>query len=204
MASDGGPTVARLKGGSSSFISYKLENDIIVSDQLLRAGQVVSDMRPLFKEISRLIRQSRKAIFKLKGPGAYPDFKGPKVGETGMTAYQNRKHKEYGNRGYPLLRATGRLEKSITELGGENISLPLKDGLVFGTMVPYGVFHQEGPDGGGRKVPLRKFLFIGPEAPKFARHINQDLVARINNTVNTFVLRSMGAPTKAAPSGEEG
>lgn len=188
--------------GPFGFISYKLENDVIVSDQLLRAQQTVTDMRPLFKEISRLFRQSRKAIFKLKGPGQYPDFQGDKVGSTGMTAYQNAKHQKYGGRGYPLLKASGRLEKSITELGGENINVITINGLTFGTSVPYGVFHQS--DEPRSKIPLRKFLFIGPEAPRFARHINQDLAARINNTVNTFIIRSMGASTKAAPSGEEG
>lgn len=184
--------------GPIGFISYKIENDVIVSDQLARAREVVSDMRPLFKEISRLMRQSRKAIFKLKGPGQYPDFQGKK-GESGKTPYQDFKIKKYGF-AYPLLKATGRLEKSITEIGGENISIITANSLTFGTTVPYGVFHQS--DAPRSKIPLRKFLFIGPEAPKFAKNIDQDLAARINNTVNTFVLRSMGAPTKKA-EGEE-
>lgn len=68
---------------------------------------------------------------------------------------------------YPLLVRTGRLAKSM--LGPSNagsISKVTPLSLVFGTSVDYGIYHQS--DVTRRKIPLRKFLFIGPEAPRFA------------------------------------
>jgi len=41
-----------------------------------------------------------------------------------------------------------------------------KDTLIIGTRTPYGIFHQS--DEARNTLPLRKFLFIGPEARKFA------------------------------------
>jgi len=151
---------------SQSFTSYTLENDAAFLDSIKRASEVSTDLRIPFGLILRDFYKSQQAIFKLKGPGKFPPFKGKIDPKTGMTKYQARKKKKYGF-DYPLLVRSGRLAASV--LGPNNpgsISKITNLSLVFGTSVPYGVFHQS--DDPRKKIPLRKFFFIGPEAPRFA------------------------------------
>lgn len=165
------------------FISYDLENDAAFNKKVNEAIKQVGNLVVPFRAIANDFRKSRRAIFALSGPGRYPDFQGKKIGElrkspmqqaranakpipesaNSMTPYQYRKQKKYGlARGYPLLKATGRLEKSLTEAGGENITIIERTALLMGSSVPYGQYHQS--DSPRRKIPLRKYLFIGPEA----------------------------------------
>lgn len=56
-------------------------------------------------------------------------------------AYAERKRKKYGDK--PILRATDRLWRSLTEEGTEgNIHRIRDDGADLGSGVPYGIFHQ--------------------------------------------------------------
>jgi phage gpG-like protein len=163
------------------FISYSIENDKAFIKKVNDSLQIVNDLRVPFKAIAQDFRKSRRAIFKLKSAGQYPDFQGEKIGKLwknpgrpdmrkrtpSMTPYQYAKIKKYGGTGYPLLKASGRLERSLTERGGENIELIEKTALLVGTSVPHGEFHQS--DAPRKKIPLRKFLFIGPEAGNVAQ-----------------------------------
>lgn len=164
----------------TGFISYDQKADKEVRTLLKRIGKVTDDLTPYLVTIAEELRQSRKAIFKLKSRGAYPDFKGPKIAETwstgkfarpdlrtrdgSKTAYQYAKKKNYGFE-YPLLKAEGRLEKSVTTANGDHIATIInKRTLEFGTAVEYGNYHQQdSPDLGSDKMPLRKFLFIGSD-----------------------------------------
>ncbi len=71
-------------------------------------------------------------------------------------AYAQRK----GTKGAGILRLTGRLFKSVTERGGENIATMRRSvaGYTyrFGTRVSYGEFHQEGSG----NLPKREFMKI--------------------------------------------
>lgn len=165
------------------FVSYDTKADKTVRDFLKRVGKVTNDLTPYLVTIAEELRQSRKAIFKLKSRGAYPDFKGPKIAESwstgalarpdkrtrdgSKTAYQYAKGKNYGFE-YPLLRATGDLEKSVTTANGDHIALIRnKRSLEFGTAIDYGNYHQQdSPNLGSNKMPLRKFLFIGSDETK--------------------------------------
>lgn len=151
---------------AEQFTSYSVDNDRKFRGALKRASQVSTDLRvPLGLILSDFYR-SQQAIFKLKGPGQYPEFKGEKDPKTGMTAYQARKKKEVGF-DYPLLVRKGPLSKSL--LGPSNpgsISKITQLSLAIGTSIKYGIYHQS--DSTRTKLPLRKFLFIGPEAAQFA------------------------------------
>jgi hypothetical protein len=147
------------------FTSYTVDNDNKFRDAIKRASDVSQDLRIPFSLILKDFYKSEAAIFKLKGPGLYPPFKGPKKAN-GHTAYQDQKIKKVGF-DYPLLVRSGALAASL--LGPSNpgsVSLVTKLSLTFGTSIPYGIYHQS--DEGRSKIPLRKFLFIGPEAPSFA------------------------------------
>ena len=151
---------------SQPFTSYSVDNDRKFRNALKKASEVSDDLRIPLGLILRDFYKSQQAIFKLKGPGKYPAFKGAINPKTNRTRYQDYKINKYGF-DYPLLVATGKLANSL--LGPNNpgsISKITKLSLVFGTSIDYGVYHQS--DEPRKHLPLRKFLFIGPEAPSFA------------------------------------
>lgn len=143
---------------SSPFTSYKVDNDRRFREALRAAGEQVSDLTIPLTLIARDFYKSEKAIFSLQGPGQYPDL---------STAYKASKLKAV-NFVYPILKRSGRLASSVTDPSSSDAINQIinKNTLVIGTKVSYGVFHQS--DAPRKKIPLRKFLFIGPEAPKFA------------------------------------
>jgi hypothetical protein len=151
---------------AQSFTSYSVDNDNKFKRALKKASEVSQDLRIPFGLILKDFYKSQQAIFKLQGPGKYPPFKGEIDPKTGMTKYQAEKKKKVGV-DYPLLVRTGALSASL--LGPNNkgsISKISALSLVFGTAIDYGIYHQS--DEARSKIPLRKFLFIGPEAPRFA------------------------------------
>lgn len=173
---------------AESFTSYTIDNDRKFRDGLKRASDGIQDLRVPFGLILSDFYKSEAAIFSLKGPGKYPPFKGPQ-GVDGKTAYQKAKIKKVGF-DYPLLVRSGRLSNSL--LGPNNdgsISKITKLSLTFGTSVEYGIYHQSDED--RFKIPLRKFLFIGPEAPTFATSEQTGRVERWLNILNDYVLKQI-------------
>ncbi len=172
-----------------AFTSYVVDNDRKFRDGLNRASQVSQDLRVPFGLILSDFYKSEAAIFKLKGPGLYPPFSGPKDPVTGLTKYQAAKKKKVGF-DYPLLVRSGLLSNSL--LGPNNtgsISKITPLSLTFGTSVKYGIYHQS--DDPRSKIPLRKFLFIGPEAPRFANSEQQGRLERWLNIMNDFVVKQL-------------
>jgi len=142
---------------AESFTSYSVDNDKSFREALKRASEVSTDLRIPFGLILRDFYKSQQSIFKLKGPGLYPPI---------SEKYGEEKQKKVGFK-YPLLVRTGSLAASL--LGPNNkgsVSQVTKLSLTFGTAIKYGIYHQS--DASRSKIPLRKFLFIGPEAPRFA------------------------------------
>jgi hypothetical protein len=165
-----------------TFTSYEVDNDRKFRDALKEASKVVTDFRIPFGLISADFYRSQQAIFKLKGPGQYPKFQGPTISQMwkdpgrpdkrtrasfgDKTAYQARKMKKYGF-DYPLMVASGALSASL--LGPNNrgsINIVTNLSLILGTSIAYVIYHQSDAPRG--KMPLRKVLFIGPEASQFA------------------------------------
>lgn len=137
--------------------SYEIENDAEFKAFIDEALNKVSDLTFAFKEIQRDWFKSNTTIFNLKGSGLYPPLS-PK--------YQEQKDARFGRR-LPILVGTGRLRDSISgRPNGDSIVEVKKDSLIMGTKVEYGIYHQS--DAPRSKIPLRKFLFIGPEAPSTA------------------------------------
>lgn len=151
---------------AEAFTSYYVDNDRKFRNAIKKAAEVSTDLRIPFGLILKDFYKSEAAIFKLKGPGKYPPFKGEINPKTGRTKYQQEKIADVGF-DYPLLVRTGSLSASL--LGPNNrgsISKITNLSLTFGTSIDYGIYHQS--DAPRSKIPLRKFLFIGPEAPRFA------------------------------------
>jgi phage gpG-like protein len=159
-------------------VTFKVETQSILG-VIEKYRDKVTDLRPAFFEIAAEFYKTNKALFTLKSSGKYPDFTGPKIANTwkdpgrpekrtrdgNLTAYQWAKVKKewpgVNSKGYPLLRASGLLERSITRDNDPNtVRVLTKMSLVMGTRVPYGLFHQEGAP--RANVPMRQFLFIDP------------------------------------------
>lgn len=157
-------------------VEFKVETQSILTT-LEKFGDKVSDLRPPLIQIAREFYKSNKFIFRLQGPGKYPPFQGKKIAQTWKTPGRPEKRTRDGSftvyqwqkvrakwpgvnaKGYPLLRASGVLERSITQDGDANaIKVITKKSLVIGTAVEYGIHHQFGAP--KANVPMRKFLFI--------------------------------------------
>lgn len=169
---------------AEAFTSYVLANDVAFKNALKRASDATQDLRIPFGLILADFYKSEASIFRLKGPGKYPDFKngGPD------SPYAQWKQKRFGFK-YPLLFRTGLLANSV--LGPNNkgsVSKITKLSLTFGTSIAYGIYHQS--DKPRTKIPLRKFLFIGPEAPQADRE-QQGRLTRWNNILNDYVYKVM-------------
>lgn len=188
---------------SESFTSYSVDNDRKFRRALKQASEVSTDLRVPFGLILRDFYKSQQAIFKLSGPGQYPPFKNS-VGkyqqqgsarrfvDTSKSAYQKAKIKAVGF-DYPLLVRSGALAKSL--LGPNNkgsVSIITQLSLIIGTLIRYGIYHQS--DEARKKIPLRKFLFIGPEAPTFATSEQMGRLVRwegiLNNHIQTTIRKA--------------
>jgi phage gpG-like protein len=178
------------------FQSYIVDNDRRFQRAIDRAMLEVQDLTVPFKQISQDFYRSQKSIFQLKGPGQYPDIGGfnrnERVGaKTRGQLAAERKRARVGFV-YPLLKSSGLLAESVTSSKSAYSLLEIgKKNMVIGTTVPYGVYHQS--DGPRRRIPQRKFLFIGPEAPQFANSDQMGRAERWLNYINDFVLAKMGA-----------
>lgn len=190
------------------FLSFDVEMDKAFAKGLERAQSAVADLRPAFKSIAADFYRSEKSIFMLKSAGQYPDFKNSpiklKSGKTYTPAespYKVRKRKIHGFE-YPLLKATGALEESVTSPNGKDAVYILdKQGVTIGSKVPYLGYHQS--DEPRAKMPLRKILFIAPESGTANNPQLQGRLPRWLNIMNTYVLRSMGVDAKSAGVGGE-
>jgi phage gpG-like protein len=157
------------------FTSYNVDNDKAFQDALNKYANLGADLKPAFGEIARDFFRSQLATFSNK-PGLFPDYKQTTSSMTMIretdSPYKRRKKKDPKSlaRPYPMLVRTGKLRDSMVEKYGapnQDTILNISSlSLAIGTKVEYGIYHQS--DANRKKIPLRKFLFIGPEAPRFA------------------------------------
>lgn len=165
------------------FTSYQVDNDGKFKRYLKYASEVSDDLRVPFGLILRDFYRSEKAIFKLKGPGQYPDFKNER---------SRKAKKRIAGFEYPLLVRTGKLAASLLSPDSEgSVANITKLSLTFGTSVEYGIYHQS--DEPRAILPLRKFLFIGPEASRFANSDQQGRLERWLNYLNDFIIQKVNA-----------
>ena len=138
---------------------------------------VISDFRPLFALLANDFYKDEKRIFKLKGKGQYQDLTEP---------YKIQKLKKHGFV-YPILKATGALEASLTNPSdGNAILIRKKENMLIGTSVPYAVYHHS--LAARKKMPRRPLWFIEPTQPTGKRwadttdaYLEKTLQERMNN-----------------------
>lgn len=162
---------------AQSFTSYVVENDKEFQAAVLTAIDEIGDLSLPFNSILKDFYRSEQAIFKLGGPGQYPDI---------SEKYAKQKEKAVGFR-YPLLLRSGSLAASLLSANAAgSIADITKTSLSFGTSIPYGIYHQS--DDPRSKIPLRKFLFIGPEASEFANSDQMGRLTRWKGYVSDYVV----------------
>ena len=161
---------------------------------LKEAAQKSGDLRQPFKEITASWYKTNKIhIFNLKGPGKYTDLSekpfyaywlspnNPKTSKilsnNNGSIYFKQGYKDYkvasGYKLYPILKASGKLMKSLTIPTDRNTiaSVLNKRTLILGTKVeskkgaPYPTYLNFGT----KKMPARPFMFIGTGSGKMAR-----------------------------------
>ena len=166
--------------------TYKVDNDKRFAQALDRARAAMSDLTIPLTLISKDFYRSERAIFQLKSPGQYEDLKP-------STKIDKQRR---GFSIYPILKRTGRLEKSLTSPADSEAvnQIANKRTLVIGTQVPYAGFLQDGT----RNMPARPHLFIGPEAPRFAVSETAGRPERWLNILNEFVLKKMALIARPA------
>lgn len=156
------------------FVSYVVDNDKRFRKAVDAARAAVGDLRIPLTLISRDFFRSQRAIWQLTGPGQYPD----------LAESTKRRKRAAGKSVYPILRWSGLLEESMTNPASPNAinEIVNKSTLLVGTKVDYGIF----PQTGARR--LRKFLFIGPEAPRFATSDQMGRLERWTNILQAHVI----------------
>ena len=160
---------------SGGFTSYSADTDRIFRDRLDSVSKEISDLRAPLRMISADFYKSQKAIGKLKSPGLYPD----------LAASTKRDRVRRKQSLYPILKRTGALLKSTESMNDKNaVNVVTKTGLAIGTTLRYGLFHQRGTN----KMPMRKFLFIGPEARRFASSDQIGRLQRWLGILNAYAL----------------
>lgn len=168
---------------SPGFTSYSVDNDNSFKGAIQKALDQVGDLRIPFTLIAADFYRSQAAIWKLSGPGQYPDL---------SDAYKKRKQKKVGFI-YPILKLNGFLEVAASVQNGPgNITQITKTSLIMGVdgkAVPYAIYHQS--DGPRKHLPQRKFLFIGPESIKFANSEQQGRSERWLGIMNEFLVQTM-------------
>lgn len=171
--------------GDDMGIIYTLE-DKEFRQTIKEASEKVSDLRVPFSIIRREFFRGNKAIFNLKGPGKYEDYKNTKGGK----AYRLLKRRLLGSE-YPLLKLTGTLEASLTNQKDQNaVDRVSKLELTMGTKVPYAVYHQTGT----KKMAKRPVLLIGPEqvAPPSLSKRRDLWIQTIKNYVDKIMSKNKG------------
>lgn len=160
----------------ADFVTAQITNAAEFQAALRRAQSKVSDLTIPLILIAKDFYKSQKAMFQLKGPGQYEDL---------SPGYKKQKKKAVGFV-YPILKRSGALERSVTTPTDSNSINQIidKNTLIIGTKVKYAAKHQF-----GQGVPLRPFLFVGPES-RFATNEQSGRLGRWKNILEQYVLQA--------------
>ena len=146
------------------FVDFRVDPTGSFKKALKDAGKKSSDLRVPFKLITMSFYRTNKVLFTLKSKGPFDDL---------SDNYQEEKAAKYGFI-YPILKASGALEKSITNPTDPNTvaSVLNKTTLILGTKLtskkkgaPYPAFLQFGT----KFMPARPYLVVGTEKGRWAQ-----------------------------------
>ncbi len=170
-------------------VKIEVDAEGTIRDGLKKAAELGINLTIPFTSIAKSWFKGNKSMFLLKGRGQYDDLKD----ETKIF-----KQKEYGFT-YPILKARGDLEKSVTDPTDSNsINLIVnKVALYLGSKIPYGVYHQS-PEP-RTKMPLRPFVLLGVE--QVATGEQKQFEARTVRTIYDHIGQTLSKAFGDKPSG---
>jgi phage gpG-like protein len=118
------------------------------------------NMKPAFLSIaSDWYRSNEQAFFVEGGPGLYQDLAPVPDGNPPTTSHYLMHKAKVHPPAYPVLVWGGRLKDSVTNPSSSDTVRVITDkGMVLGTKVPYGIFHQSSSQP-RTHLPRREFLF---------------------------------------------
>ncbi len=135
---------------AEGFTGYRVDPDKKFRKSVTDALSKVSDLSLIFQIIGVSWFKSNKAIFALRGPGKFADL---------TDRYKLLKQAKRGFV-YPILRASGALEDSLTDPGNSDAVFNVDaKSLILGTRKPYAIFLQ----GGTSRMKARPHVLIGAE-----------------------------------------
>lgn len=182
-------------------ISFQVDPSQEIVKALQRAKTAGINLTVPFTLISKSWFRANRSIFANQGPGKYPDlggfnrgapaWRGAKVTRGTMAKF--RKSEKYGFV-YPLMKATGLLEDSLTNpTHSQAINLIVnRNALYLGTRVPYAIYHQA--SGQRTKMPYRPVVFTGAEqiAPTEIRNESTRWINIIDDYMQQVLSREFG------------
>lgn len=141
-------------------IGVKIDPDGEFRKALAAASRECEDLTIPLTEITREWFQGNRAIYRLKTPGKYADL---------SANYKKQKQRRHGFV-YPILRASGKLERSIIDPKDAKAiaNIVNKKTLYLGSKVKYAEYLQTGTS----RMPSRPYVLIGAEQsgpPEFNR-----------------------------------
>ena len=178
-------------------VSFITENDKEFKKLLDDVGRDISDFRIPFGLISNHFYKGNRKIFTLSSPGLYPDFGGFKPTEkikfrgqmiTRRGVAKFLKNEEVGFI-YPMLKRTGKLEKSLSSRNGAGAEHFIgRNSLVMGTNIDYAKYHQS--DRPRKKLPQHKIIFIDGGGQEIAKDaLISGRLQAWNNIINDYVIQ---------------
>ncbi len=133
--------------------TLEIEGEVQLDRALSRFGEHLSDMAPFFEQLSNKLMSITSLQF---------DSEGGRTGGWAPLSPQYAAYKLSQVGAQPLLSYSGRMRRSLTERGGENIREITSDSLRWGTSVrssggfPYPRVHQTG--GPRANIPQRRII----------------------------------------------
>jgi phage gpG-like protein len=128
--------------------SLEVDGERQVDRALSRFGDAIRDPRGYFELAADILREITEEQFASEGGGRWAPL---------SPAYAAWKMTQVGAR--PILTFSGRMRRSLTERGGENIREVTNDEMKWGSRVPYAVFHQRGT----ARMPARPIFDLSEE-----------------------------------------
>ena len=129
----------------------------------------LDDMRPMWREVSDVLRDEMTSVFDAEGPGWAPL----------AIATQADRVKHGFPAAHPILNRTGALRASLESQGGDHIEEINPLSMVWGTRVPYADAHQEGT----ARMPARPILQGAQLIPKISKVFEDRIPEHIRRTV---------------------
>jgi phage gpG-like protein len=134
--------------------------------------ETISDLTPIWKPVQREFHKIEREQFESEGSkgasGQWQQLSQP---------YEQIKLEKYGSK--PILEATGRLKRSLTEENSDSIAEFGRQDAAFGTSVPYGRFHQKGND----RLPARAVISLSDrQKERLARAMRREIVSLLKRS----------------------